>query len=330
MLARTPKRSPAAAVVQRQGVVVFASVPVHGLRSRLRPEEGQVLVLAAVGMTAICGMAGFVIDVGSWYQTHRKQQAIADASALAAASDLPANTSQATADAQSYAAKNGGSSPTIAYSSTYMANDTITVTSATTAPATFLKVLGINSAHVSASATVRAENLGAAWGAAPFAVINTQPELAGAGCPCLGVPTQLTLNKVGPGGFEVLNVDGSRGGTSQSTLAGWILNGCDCDITTPAWLYSDPGAKFNPSEVDNAMHDRLNDNLLFPVYDMTRGGGSNLQYRIIGFAGFVVTSYQFQGNNGWMDGSFVHVDWEGTGTPNTSTYFGATTSQIVG
>jgi hypothetical protein len=293
-------------------------------------EDGQVMVLAAVGMTAICGMAGFVIDVSSWYQSHRKQQAIADASALAAASDLPVNTAQATADAQSYAAKNGGSSPTISFSSTYMANDTVTVTSATESSSTFLKVLGINSAHISASSTVRAENLGAAWGAAPFAVINTQPELSGAGCPCLGVPTQLTLNKVGPGGFEVLNVDGSKGGTGQPILAGWILNGCDCDMTAPEWLYSDTGAKFNASEVQNAMADRLNDKLLFPVYDMTQGSGSNLQYHIIGFAGFVVTSYQFQGNNGWLDGSFVHVDWQGTGTSDTSTYFGATTSQLTG
>lgn len=36
-----------------------------------RDEEGQVLVLAAVGMTAICGMAGFAVDVGAFYQAHR-------------------------------------------------------------------------------------------------------------------------------------------------------------------------------------------------------------------------------------------------------------------
>jgi hypothetical protein len=101
-------------------------------------------------------------------------------------------------------------------------------------------------------------------------------------------------------------------------------------MTAPEWLYSDTGAKFNASEVQNAMADRLNDKLLFPVYDMTQGSGSNLQYHIIGFAGFVVTSYQFQGNSGWMDGSFVHVDWQGTGTSDTSTYFGATTSQLTG
>src|SRR5262249_31357776 len=155
------------------------------------------------------------------------------------------------------------------------------------------------------------ENLADAWGAAPFAVINTQPQLAGPGCPCYGVSTQLTLNKVGPGGFQIINVDGSRGGTGQSILAGWILNGCDCQTDAPAWYYNDSGAKFNGSEVGRAMDARLRDNLLFPVYDDVRGGGTNLQYHVIGFTGFYVTGYDFQGNNGTIDGSFVHVDWQG-------------------
>ena len=128
---------------------MLANLPVSGFRSRLHRKDGQVLVLAAVGMTAICGMAGFVIDVSSWYQSQRKRQAIADAAALAAAGDLPASTPQATADAPSYAAKNGGSSPTISFSSKYMANDTITVTSAKDESSTFVKVIGIRSAHVS-------------------------------------------------------------------------------------------------------------------------------------------------------------------------------------
>jgi hypothetical protein len=289
-----------------------------------------VLVLAAVGMTAICGMAGFVIDVSSWYQSQRKQQAVADASALAAAADLPASTAQATADGQSYASKNGGSAPTIAFSSTYMANDTVTVTSAATAQSTFLKVLGINSAHVSASSTVVAENLQSAEGAAPFGVVNTQPELAGAGCPCFGVTTTLDLNKIGPGGFGVINIDGSRGGTGPGTLADWIENGCDCTTSTPVWLYSDPGAKFNSSQVKGAMDAMIGKNLLFPVYDTTAGNGANLEYHVIGFAGFDIQNYDFQGNSGWIQGSFTKVDWQGTGTSSTSTYFGATTSQIVG
>ena len=108
----------------------------------VRDEGGQVLVLAAVGMIAICAMAGLAIDVGVWYQAHRKQQSIADASALAAGGQLPSNTSQASADAQTYAAKNGGSASSIAFSTTYMPSDTVTVEAQTTVPSYFLGCSG--------------------------------------------------------------------------------------------------------------------------------------------------------------------------------------------
>src|SRR5207237_1177863 len=81
---------------------------------------------------------------GSFYQAHRKQQAIADAAALAAAGDLPGNTSQASSDAQTYAAKNGGSTSNISFSSTYMTNDTVTIEAKQTVPRPFLGVVGID------------------------------------------------------------------------------------------------------------------------------------------------------------------------------------------
>ena len=295
-----------------------------------RDERGQVFALAAISMVGMCGMAGFAIDVGSWYQAHRKQQAIADAAALAAAGDLPASTSQATSDAQIYASKNGGSASTIAYSTTYMSNDTITVQASQTVPSTFLKVLGINSATVKATSSARAENLSTAWGAAPFGIINTQPELVGPGCPCFGVPTTLLISKVGPGGFKVINVDGSSGPASPDTLASWILNGCNCSTAAPRWLYGSPGARFNSSQVQGAMNAMLGHNLLFPVYDQVQGNGANLQYDVIGWAGFNLTGWSGRGSTATIFGSFVKVDWEGTGTSDTSTYFGATTSRLVG
>src|SRR5579862_9605038 len=137
---------------------------VGGLRERGREECGQVLVLAAVGMVAICGLAGFAIDVGSWYQAQRKQQSIADAAALAAVRNLPGDQAQATADAQSYASKNGGSAPTISYSTKYMSGDTITVTASASAPSYFLQALGIGPATVTGTATATAENLQTANG----------------------------------------------------------------------------------------------------------------------------------------------------------------------
>jgi Putative Flp pilus-assembly TadE/G-like len=288
--------------------------------------------MTAVGMAGICGMAGFAVDTGSWYRAHRAQQAIADAAALAAAADLPNDTGQATTDAMNYASKNGGSlsAGNIEFSTTYQTNDTVTVRTASTAPSYFLKALGIGSANVGATATATAVPLGSAWGSAPFAVYYTQRELSGPGCPCFGVPTQLQYGKVGPGGFQIINIDGSSGGSGQAILADWITNGCDCSTATPVWLFNDAGAKFNSSEVGAALTARLNSNLLFPVYDNTRGNGSGLQYHVIAFVGFHVTDYKFQGaNNGSISGYFVQTMWQGSGTPNPPGPYSATTTQLV-
>lgn len=302
-------------------------------RRYCRRQRGQVFALTAMGMVGICGMAGFAIDTGTWYRAHRAQQAIADASALAAASDLPNNTSQATTDAINYASKNGGSlsGANIAYSSTYTANDTITVSTASTAPAYFLKVLGFNNAQVGATATATAVPLGSAYGAAPFAIYYTQRELSGPGCPCFGVQTQLQYGKVGPGGFQIINIDGSQGGTGQTILANWIVNGCSCSTDTPVWLWNDAGAKFNSSQVDAALQQRLNSDLLFPVYDQTQAGGTNMKYHVIAFVGFHITDYKFQGsNNGSISGYFVQVSWQGTGASSSPGAYSATTTQLVG
>ncbi len=296
-----------------------------------RCERGQAIVLVAVGLFALCALAGFAIDVGLLYQTHRKQQAIADAAALAGAYDLPANTSQATSDAQSNAATNGGSA-SVSFSTQYLPNDTITVNATTKTQVEFLKLFGYDKVNVGAKAVAQAEALAtASGGAAPFGVVNTQPELSGPGCPCFGTATTLTLGKVGPGGFGIINIDGSSGGTSPGTLAAWIQNGCSCATAAPVWLYSDPGAKMNSSQVKSAMNAMLGKNLLFPVYDQTSGNGAGLQYHVIGFAAFKISSYNFQGSkNDWIQGSFQKVDWTGFGTTDTSKYFGATTTRLIG
>ncbi len=298
---------------------------------RWQSEEGQTIVLFAVALLGMCAIAGFAIDVGVAYKAHRSQQSLADAAALAGAYDLPNDTGLATSDAQSNAAQNGGSANSITYSTQYLPNDTITVKTTKTVPTHFLTVLGVKTFTVGATAVAQAETLAtASGGSAPFGVINTQPELAGPGCPCFGIQTTLDMTKVGPGSFSIIDIDGSKGGTSPGILANWIEDGCSCSTATPLWLYSDPGAKFNPSQVKSAMDSVLGKNVLFPVYDATQGNGTNLQYHVIGFAGFNVVSYDVKGTNMTITGSFVKVDWTGFGTSNTSTYFGATTSQLIG
>lgn len=304
----------------------------HMLSMRRRSQRGQVLALTAVGLVAICGIAGFVIDVSTWYQAQNKQQAIADAAATAGVAWLPTSPSQATADAQAYAVKNGGSSgnTTVTYSTKYLPNDTMTVTTSTTASTYFLKVFGRSSVNVSATAVARAEAVTSVYGAMPFTVSKTQPQLAGSGCPCFGQQTTLQLGKSGSGGFAILDIDGSQGNVQNGTLADWIVNGCTCNTTAPVWIYINPGNSYSSGAVQSAMNSVIGKTMLFPVYDTIQGTGSNAQYHIIAFSAFQISSFNFSGNNGTITGQFVKATWRGVGSGGSGQYFGVTTDQLVG
>jgi hypothetical protein len=141
--------------------------------------------------------------------------------------------------------------------------------------------------------------------------------------PCFGEPTTLDLKKTGPGAFRLVNIDGSHGGTGPGTLEDWTENGYDGWMPLD-WYYSDPGAKFNSSQMQDALNDRIGDELLFPVYRGTRGGGANFEYEVIGWVGFVMTGFDARGSNGELYGSFTRVILQGIQghTRGDSTVFG--------
>jgi Flp pilus assembly protein TadG len=60
-------------------------------RLALRDEGGSILVLAAVAMAAVIGMAAYTIDAGTWFHDQRHLQLQADAAALAGADQFLAN-----------------------------------------------------------------------------------------------------------------------------------------------------------------------------------------------------------------------------------------------
>ncbi len=231
--------------------------------------------------------------------------------------------------AASYVGKNGAGSSTVTFKSVLVPSDTVTVHVSRNAPGFFAKLFGVDSVDVGATATARSGGLAKARYAAPIAVDVKHPMLACKPDPC-GDETSLDLEKVGPGAFRLLNLDGSRGGTGPGTLADWILQGYDGYMPL-GWYYSDPGAKFNSSQVKSAMDVRIGDELLFPVYRSTRGNGANFEYEVIGWVGFVVTSFSAHGNNGAVNGHFVRVIWEGiqseSGSPDDD--FGVHSVELV-
>ncbi|HLZ70736.1 MAG TPA: Tad domain-containing protein [Dehalococcoidia bacterium] len=122
-------------------------------------ERGQSLVLWALALVAIVGMAGLTLDGSNTVENRRKLQNAADAAAFAGAYDLPVSNTQATTDSVQWLTKNnfGSASDSVvtnAVSSTNFTNDTITVSLKRNVPFSLARVLGITSANVTATAKV--------------------------------------------------------------------------------------------------------------------------------------------------------------------------------
>ncbi len=296
--------------------------------SSLRSDRGQATVLTLIFLVAVLGAAGLVLDVGAWFREQRDTQSTADAAALAGAQELPEFPGDAGALADSYVGKNGGGSQQVSFSTAALANDTITVKVARETPGVFAKLFGIDSVTVGAKASARSGPLAEATWAAPIGVDLDHPLLQCAPQPCFKQATTLDLQKVGPGAFRLLNIDGSRGGTGSATVGEWVSRGFDGSMPL-GWYYSDPGAKFNSSHVKDAMQFRLGDELLFPIYDETRGNGANFEYHVVGWVGFVVTGFSGNGNKGTIKGYFVRVIWEGIQSTSGVGNFGAHAIQLV-
>lgn len=292
-------------------------------------ERGQATALTVVCLTVLLALSALVLDVGSWYQAQRETQAAADAAALAAAQALPESSGEASVLAASYVTKNGGGDSAVTFSSRALADDTVTVEVERQAPGFFARIFGVDSVAVDAKASARSGVPTSARYAAPIAVDELHPLLSDPGCPCFNEPTTLDLQKVGPGAFRLINLDGSHGGTGGKISAGWMLNGYDGYMPLGEY-YSDAGAAFNDSKFKDALGVRIGDEVLFPIYSDTRNGGANFEYQVIGFAGFVVSSFTAQGNKGTVKGHFARVVWEGilseSGTPND---FGVRAIQLV-
>jgi Flp pilus assembly protein TadG len=320
-----------------------------GLRrlTGLRDQRGQALVINLVFLTVLLGMAALVLDVGAWYRAQRAAQSAADAAALAAAQELPDSTGNATSRALEFASKNGGglTSSGITFSSKIVANDTVAVRVQRPTPTFFAKLFGLKSVTAAGRATARAGGVEAVRYVAPIVVhykhslLNCTRAANPTCAPNFGATTTLTLSDLhspgggsGSGAFGLINLDqgDSTGTASAGTLADWLANGFG-DYMQLGRYFSAPSANFNNSQFLTALDGVLGKEVLFPVYRLLNGPGSNAQYDIIGWVGFVITSYNASGSSGTLTGSFTRYVADGiqVGPGGGNSGLGVTAVELV-
>ena len=220
------------------------------IRDRFAPrdEQGQALVIFAAGLVAFLVLVGMSIDVGRLVWARTQMQAAVDASAIAAAGGMP-STTQATANADKYWTDNSsfirsnGTNVNFAVTFPSASNDGVQIDASADVSTWFLKLIGINSWHVSGSGTAAAQYLD----------ISLVMDISGSMCddnypetesPSVGVhmapgraavlPHITSAIPAGGSGTIVLNVD-SNISTLLSTNASFNRTYFNFSESTPNW-----------------------------------------------------------------------------------------------
>ncbi len=275
-------------------------------RPKEQGERGATAVMVAVMMTVLLGCLAFVVDIGLITAEKVQLQTGADAAALAVAQDCllkgtPACTATAAATAQDFAKTNNAAGMAGIKPPEFPSPESVKIT--TTAKnsggdgvvMTFARFLGVDTVQVSATAT-------AAWGG-PYAGATALPIVIS--------ECQFNLS----GNIQVVKLENAPSCTSADGTGTAIPGGF-------GWLDSDPGkcglalslAKptisssaglGTPSLCKPTFESLKNETILLPVYDRVFGTGTNVTYRIKGFAAFELRGYNFSG-----------LEWNSAGPPS--------------
>lgn len=277
-----------------------------------RRQSGQSLVLIALLLPALLAVLALAIDGGYAYAQRRQMQNAADAAAVAGArayalqNDVNAAVSHFTStnNASSFSWSQSSETRTDSLTGLSINLTNIEVTANVTYNTFFARIVGIN--QMTASATARA---------------RIQP-VDGIGnlLPIIPYEQNFVFGQVydmwddilnAPGGFGWVNWDG--GASSTPILVNYISNPSSSGVHNIGdWVYSMTGVKAS-SQVRDALSYWLNRPVIVPMYDQVTGSGSNAQYRISGFAQFIMTDFTLTGNPKNVRGRFAGLVVPGNG-----------------
>jgi hypothetical protein len=225
----------------------------HAARASAPSERGQTIVLLAVSMVALAGMAGLAIDVGTAFRARRDAQQVADLAAAAGAQEqirIGVAPAPFATVVTSYAAKNGFSSakgdtivtanpptsgPQAGNTNAYEVRITRPV------PTTLLRALGRNTMNVEGHATALIKKVG-------LGILLLHPTAKGALNMKGGAKLQLKrgLVYVNSNDMHGIKLDGNTVLTSQlpAAVVGNVLVAASATLSpapiTGAAVYPDP------------------------------------------------------------------------------------------
>jgi Flp pilus assembly protein TadG len=251
------------------------------MKIKSRANSGQVMAPLMIIMIFLVGAIGLGADVSVLYLNWVILQKGVDAAALAGAGYLQSDSQAAPTAisiAVSYAEKNGIRDAELqtdgSGNKAYVPGpnySTITITATRTVPYAFLRLLGLNSGVVSATATAQMPQApGCVNCTSAVPTPGSQPTVTpGNSCSSVGQcgvvpigidystpytldqPVTLNFEQVGPGNWDNL----ALGATGGSNLRSNIADGYQGPLAVGQWVDTEPGKKTGP--VNQGFSDRL-------------------------------------------------------------------------
>ena len=249
-----------------------------GIRNKLTGDKGAIAVIFALLLVVIIGMAAFVIDEGSLYQTRRSIQTIADAAALAGVQELPENPDIAIQKAIEYAALNNFAitSSDVTISNTYVNNDTITVNAINPNAQLYLaRIFGQDSAIVGANASAVIGSPSQVTGVVPWGFTDSTYTPGVEYTLKFGSPPDLASGSFG--GLAI-------GGNGASTYNENIIVGSTTPLSVGMWVDAKTGNMAGPTAqgTSDRIYNQLNNQLdIFSQLVEHVGSGANSVYKLI-------------------------------------------------
>jgi hypothetical protein len=300
------------------------------VRSFLQREEGSVLVIAALAMTALMGFAALVTDVGLLYAKRARLMDTADAAALAGAQELPVSLEAAEYMAGHYIERNGEDPSdfnVFAGTDPDYPGKVVRVTANSEVDFFFARVLGFTKADVGARAVATAGGATSATHVVPIGINKEQERIPGKEYTLKFNAPPDDKSGLGAGNFGALDLDGNNGGGANDYRER-LKHGYKQVLKVGDIIIPESGNMAGPTE--QGVSHRLNGCshfprctihhyeedcprvVVIPVYEIYEMQNKNKvkSMKIVGFAAFLLKDYseEGKGNNSkaTIKGYFLH------------------------
>ncbi|MBM7661636.1 Flp pilus assembly protein TadG [Bacillus mesophilus] len=313
-------------------------------RTFLNNESGGVLIIVAFALVGLMGFTALTVDGGSLYTEKSRLQKAADAAALAAAQELPLDSTKAELEATNTANKNR---PTVDEVKVEIDPNKkwVRVTTKENVKFTFAKVLGFNDQDVIATAKVELNPMTSGRGVIPLGIQHVDYDLW-KNCteitlklPKPSDPTSTSIgcdgaNNLGSGNTGPLVLTGTGGDKYRDDLK----NGSNVEVKVGMELETQTGNMVGPTK--QGIKDRLSSCPSYVTYDAAtypedcerivtvpiykiiefETGNQIKKVEVIGFAVFFLVSVSESSEGAEVKGQLISYNVGGDSSPAQTNY----------